>query len=155
MKPPTLPGDPSVTLRSTLERRRRSTLKSGSLRMVRHLPGPCLATPALSAASSSGVQRCFGAPIAARGRRNRNQQTPTPTPARGSNHLRRALFDREEAGRQFDFYPARNSERNSGVGIRRGRVRGTDWSERGIRGGAAGGPRVLGQRGGMRGGGSH
>uniref|UniRef100_A0A0A9F8E2 Uncharacterized protein n=1 Tax=Arundo donax TaxID=35708 RepID=A0A0A9F8E2_ARUDO len=51
-------------------------LNSGSRRMVRHLPGPCLATPALSAASSSGVHRCFGAPIAATNRE--------AAPARGS-----------------------------------------------------------------------
>jgi hypothetical protein len=47
------------------------------------LPGPCLATPALSAASSSDVHLCLGAPIprARRNRgaaRNRAPQEPTP-----------------------------------------------------------------------------
>lgn len=53
----------SCTLRSTLERDLRTELKWGSERIVRHLPVPCLRTPALSAASSSGVHFCFGAPI--------------------------------------------------------------------------------------------
>ena len=53
----------SCTLRSTLERDLRTELKWGSERIVRHLPVPCLRTPALRAASSFGVHFCFGAPI--------------------------------------------------------------------------------------------
>ncbi|MFS7892240.1 hypothetical protein Hanom_Chr00s000540g01648891 [Helianthus anomalus] len=51
------------TLRSTLERKRKTDSNSGSLRIVLHLPGPCLTTPALRAASSSGVHLCLGTPI--------------------------------------------------------------------------------------------
>lgn len=51
------------TLRSMLEREKRKGLNSGSLWMFFHLPVPCLATPALSASSSSDVHFCFGFPI--------------------------------------------------------------------------------------------
>ncbi|GER42134.1 ZIP metal ion transporter family, partial [Striga asiatica] len=48
---------------STLDRRYKTPLNCGSLSIVRHLPGPCLRTPAFRAASSSGVHFCLGAPI--------------------------------------------------------------------------------------------
>lgn len=51
------------TLRSILEREKRKGLNSGSLCMFFHFPVPCLATPALSASSSSAVHFCFGFPI--------------------------------------------------------------------------------------------
>lgn len=38
-------------------------LNSGSVSIVRHFPAPCFRTPALSAASSSAVHFCLGAPI--------------------------------------------------------------------------------------------
>lgn len=41
----------------------RIEVNSGSERMVRHLPVPCLRTPALRAVSSCDVHFCFGAPI--------------------------------------------------------------------------------------------
>ncbi|RWW31796.1 hypothetical protein GW17_00003557 [Ensete ventricosum] len=52
-----------ATLRSMFERVARQRLNSGSFWMVRHLPAPCLSTPARSASSSSAVHFCFGAPI--------------------------------------------------------------------------------------------
>ena len=51
------------TLRSMLEREVRKGAKSGSLRMFFHFPGPCFATPASSASSSSDVHFCFWFPI--------------------------------------------------------------------------------------------
>lgn len=56
-------GFKTNTLRSTFERKCKIELNSGSVSIVRHLPAPCLITPALSAASSSAVHFCFGAPI--------------------------------------------------------------------------------------------
>ncbi|KAJ0884178.1 hypothetical protein HanPSC8_Chr10g0430451 [Helianthus annuus] len=56
-------GEKLQTLRSTLERRYKTLLNSGSLRIVRHFPAPCLTTPAFRADSSSDVHFCLGAPI--------------------------------------------------------------------------------------------
>ncbi|KAK2410558.1 telomere repeat-binding factor [Trifolium repens] len=52
-----------LTLRSTLDRVRKMELNSGSVSIVRHFPDPCLTTPAFSAASSSAVHFCLGAPM--------------------------------------------------------------------------------------------
>ena len=58
-------GKVVLTLRSTLERICKTEANSESLRIVLHLPGPYLAIPALSAASSSDVHFCLGTPICA------------------------------------------------------------------------------------------
>lgn len=59
-------GFEDYTLRSTFDRECKTLRNSGSFRIALHLPGPCLATPAFSAASSSDVHFSLGAPICCR-----------------------------------------------------------------------------------------